>query len=152
MSSETNTPSPSDIDMNIHGMTLNTYCMLFHFSQWLIFMFFPFGLAVPIVMWIIAKDRRTQLVQHGKIIVNWLLSILIYWAICFGIFILELVVGFGYPDVNVVFGVLLTLLAYIAIISGTLVSLLALIFPIIGGMRANQGVAWKYPLSIAFFK
>jgi uncharacterized Tic20 family protein len=26
------------------------------------------------------------------------------------------------------------------------------IFPIIGGLKANEGTAWKYPLSIEFFK
>jgi uncharacterized Tic20 family protein len=29
---------------------------------------------------------------------------------------------------------------------------LNIVFPIIGGLKANEGVVWKYPLSIPFFK
>ena len=29
---------------------------------------------------------------------------------------------------------------------------LCIIFPIIGGIKANNGELWKYPLSIQFFK
>jgi len=152
MSSEINTPDTPAMDTDIFGMKPNTYCMLLHFSQFLVSMFPPFGLAAPIIMWIVAKNKSPQVVLHGKIIANWLISVLIYLAVGFGVFFLELVVVFGYPEVNFVFGILLTILAYIALIGGALVMLLALIFPIIGGMRANQGVAWKYPLSIPFFK
>jgi hypothetical protein len=28
----------------------------------------------------------------------------------------------------------------------------AIVFPIVGGIKANNGEVWRYPLSIAFFK
>jgi uncharacterized protein len=30
--------------------------------------------------------------------------------------------------------------------------LLGIIFPVIGGIKANDGIVWKYPLSIPFLK
>jgi uncharacterized Tic20 family protein len=33
-----------------------------------------------------------------------------------------------------------------------LLGILAVVFPIIGGLKANNGEVWKYPLSITFFE
>jgi uncharacterized protein len=33
-----------------------------------------------------------------------------------------------------------------------LLTLLCVAFPIVGGIKANNGILWKYPLSIPFFK
>jgi uncharacterized Tic20 family protein len=30
--------------------------------------------------------------------------------------------------------------------------IIGIVFPIIGGIKANNGEVWKYPLSIPFFK
>lgn len=61
-------------------------------------------------------------------VLNWILSSLIY-AVVFSILIFVLI---GIP--------LLWALA-----------LLFLIFPIIGAIKANDGIVWPYPLSIRFF-
>ncbi|MDR1484181.1 MAG: DUF4870 domain-containing protein [Planctomycetaceae bacterium] len=111
------------------GMKPNTYCMLLHLSQLLNFVIPLAGIIVPVVLWAINKDKDSMVDQHGKIVVNWILSLVIYCAVSAILFIV--IVGF----------VLLIVL-----------SILAIIFPIIGGIKANDGIEWKYPLSIPFFK
>ena len=80
-------------------------------------------------MWAIAKDRSALVDQHGKIVLNWLITFFIYGLVsgmlCF------LFIGF--------------LLLPVLII-------LAIVFAVIGALKANDGITWKYPLSIEFFK
>ena len=63
------------------------------------------------------------------IVLNWLISLLIYMFAA---------------------GLLCTVLVGFLILPVLFV--LAVVFPIIGAVKANEGVVWKYPLSIAFFK
>ncbi len=87
------------------------------------------GLVAPIVIWQIKKADMPEIDTHGKIVLNWMISALIY-ALIF--FVLSFVL-IGIP-----------LLIALAVIS--------IIFPIIGGIKANNGEVWKYPLSIGFLK
>jgi uncharacterized Tic20 family protein len=124
------TPSTTEsVNIMLFGMKPNTYCMLLHLSQLLVFLLPGIGLAVPIVLWAINKDKDSLVDRHGKIVVNWILSAFIYVA---GSIILSFV-GIG----------LLTLAALLIV---------SIVFPIIGGVKANDGIEWKYPLSIPFFK
>lgn len=86
------------------------------------------GLVVPVVIYILKKDEFPSLNAHWYVVLNWILSSLIY-AVVFSILIFVLI---GIP--------LLWALA-----------LLFLIFPIIGAIKANDGIVWPYPLSIRFF-
>ena len=90
----------------------------------------PFaGLVVPIIIWQLKKNELPGLDPHGKVVANWLVSALIYGVVA-GILCLVLI---GLP-----------LLA--------LLGLLAVVFPIIGAIKANNGELWAYPLSIQIFK
>lgn len=86
------------------------------------------GFILPIVLWQVKKDELPGIDAHGKVVANWLVSALIYGIVSS----LLMFVLIGFP--------LLGLLA-----------LLAVVFPIIGAIRANEGVLWPYPLSIRFF-
>jgi len=103
--------------------------MLIHLSQLLNFTAPCTGFIASIVLWAIAKDKSPHVDQHGKIVLNWILSALIYgiagFLLCF-----------------IVVGVL--------ILIALMVSMIA--FPIIGAVKANGGIVWKYPLCIPFFK
>ncbi|MDR2345364.1 MAG: DUF4870 domain-containing protein [Planctomycetaceae bacterium] len=112
----------------IFGMKPNTYCMLLHLSQ-LLNLIPGLGLIVPIVLWAIRKDTEPLVDRHGKIVLNWILSALIYTGISF----------------------ILTFLG-IGVVIIMVLAILAIVFPIIGGVKANDGIEWKYPLSITFFK
>jgi uncharacterized Tic20 family protein len=112
----------------IFGMKPNTYCMLLHLSQLLVFLLPGIGFAVPIVLWAI-KDKESLVNRHGKIVLNWLISFIIYGTA--GIILATVGVGIIFLKVLLV---------------------LLIVFPIVGGIRANDGIEWQYPLSIRFFK
>jgi uncharacterized Tic20 family protein len=116
------------------GMKENTFCMLLHLSQLLIFALPVLGLAVPIVLWAINKDKHPIVDRHGKIIFNWLISCFIYTLAS----IVLAFIGIG----------VVTILA---------VAVASVAFPIIGGLKANDGIVWeykigKYPVSYKFLK
>ena len=103
--------------------------MFLHLSQ-LINLIIPLGgVIAPIVLWQMKKDEIPALDAHGKMVVNWLISSLIYCAISF-----------------VLTFVLIGILGFIAI------GLMSIIFPIVGGIKANNGELWEYPLTIKFLK
>jgi uncharacterized Tic20 family protein len=85
------------------------------------------GLIAPIVLWQIKKEELPGVDVHGRIAVNWILSVLIY-GVASAILILVLI---GIP-----------LLIALAVLS--------IVFPILGGIKAGKGEVWPYPLSIRF--
>ena len=103
--------------------------LFLHLSQLLNFII-PFaGVIAPIVIWQMKKDRIPALDAHGKMIVNWMISALIYSVISF-------VLSF----------VLIGFLGFIAL------AIVGVAFPIIGAIKANNGEFWEYPLTIKFLK
>ncbi|AQQ68253.1 hypothetical protein Mag101_11835 [Microbulbifer agarilyticus] len=111
------------------GLEKNTYLMLMHLSQLVGFCVPGAGLILPIIMWAVNKDNSPEIDRHGKVILNWMISALIYSVIL--IFLMIIVIG--------VFGFLILLL-------------LDIIFVVVGAINASEGKLWKYPLSIQFFK
>jgi len=105
------------------------WAMLLHFSQFA-GVLIPFGgFIVPILIWQIQKEKLPGIDEHGKIVANWIISAFLYGFLCFLLFFIIV----GIP---------------LAVVLGAL----AVVFPIIGGIKANNGEVWKYPLSISFFK
>ena len=83
------------------------------------------GFVLPIILWQVKKDELPSIDAHGKVVVNWLISALIYGAVC-GLLCFVLI---GLPLLGIL-------------------GLLSMVFPIIGAIKANEGVLWTYPLSI----
>ena len=110
------------------GMEENTYLMLMHLSQFVGYILPLVGFVAPIIMWAINKDKNEKVDMHGKNIMNFMLSWIIY-AIVSSVLILLLI---GIP-LLIVLGIL------------------QIIFIIIATVKANTGEYWKYPLSIPFF-
>jgi uncharacterized Tic20 family protein len=103
--------------------------MFLHLSQ-LLNIILPFGgVIAPIVLWQMKKDQMPALDAHGKMVVNWLISSLIYYVIS-----------------GVLAIVLIGFLGIFALI------IMGIVFPIIGGIKANNGELWEYPLTIKFLK
>lgn len=121
------TPPPL-ADGKLWGMEPKVYCMLLHLSQFAGFVVPFLGLALPIVMWAVNKDQNADVDAHGKVVLNWIITELIAGIVCF--VLMFVVVGFP---------LLLVLIA------------LGVIYPIIGALKANDGILWKYPGSIKFF-
>ena len=105
------------------------WAMYLHFSQLAGFVLPLAGLVLPIIIWQVKKTDLPGIDAHGKVVVNWIISELLYAAACI---VLTLVVVGPF--------LLLALLV------------VAIVFPIIGGIKANNGELWRYPLSIEFFR
>ncbi len=87
------------------------------------------GHVVPILIWQLKKDEMPSLNAHGKNVANWIISLIIYLTT--SVILIFLLIGVP----------LLILLGAVS-----------LVFPIIGGIKANNGEVWKYPMSMEFLK
>lgn len=103
--------------------------MILHFSLFSGYIVPIAGLIAPIVIWQLKKPEFPEIDAHGKIVVNWIISAVIYACV----FLLLILVAIGIPLLMVL-------------------GVLCIIFPIVGGIKANNGEVWKYPLSIPFLK
>ena len=91
------------------------------------------GWVVPLVLWLMKRDESEQIDAHGKIVMNWILSVLIYGIVC-GLFSIILI------------GILIGIPLAIAL------GIVGVVFPIIGAVKASDGELWPYPMSIRFLK
>lgn len=104
--------------------------LFLHLSGLVFAFFFPLGIVAPIILWQTQKDKTPALDAHGKMVTNWMISATIYGVI--SIVLMIFVIGF---------------------LTGAIVWLMAVIFPIIGALKANnEGQLWEYPLTIKFLK
>ena len=99
------------------------WAMILHFSVLAGFVVPLGGLIAPIVIWQIKKADMPEIDAHGKMVVNFLISMLIYSIIAF----------------------LLTFV-FIGIFLFLALTVVGIVFPIIGGIKANNGELWQYPL------
>lgn len=111
------------------GMNEKTFLIILHIGQYAGFLIPYAGFLLPLVMWLTNKDKNAMIDEHGKSIINWLISATIY---------------------SVVAGVLTIILVGIPIL--ILIGVLALIFPIIGAINASNEKFWAYPLTIKFIQ
>lgn len=103
--------------------------LILHLSQLANLILFPIGVIVPIVLWQTQKEKMPALDAHGKMVTNFMISMVIYG-----------VVSFILAFVLIGFFMLLAL------------AIIGLVFPIIGAVKANNGELWEYPLTIKFIK
>ena len=103
--------------------------MFLHFSVLLTYVVPILGLIAPIAIWQIKKNEMPIIEEHAKAVFNFLLSMLIYSIVCLGLAFLF--IGFLIMPVLAVVGVA---------------------FPIIGGIKANNGELWRYPLMLNLIK
>ena len=87
------------------------------------------GFLGPLIIWLIKKDQSPFLDDQGKEALNFHLTMLIGYII--GGILTFFCIGF------------LVILA---------VWVVSLIFSIIGAMKANQGIAYRYPMSLRLIK
>lgn len=111
------------------GEGARSWGMWLHLSQFAGYLIPLAGFIVPILIWLLKKESVPGLDAHGKQVINWMISHVIY------------VCGAG-----------LLCLVLVGIPLLMLLGLLGLIFPIIGAIKASEGTVWKYPLSIRFLR
>jgi uncharacterized Tic20 family protein len=85
-----------------------------------------FGFIIPLVVWLVKKDQSRFVDDQGKEAINFHLTMLIGHVI-------------GAATACFTFG-LINLAVWV----------LSLVFSIIGGLEANKGVQYRYPLCIRF--
>ncbi|WP_298536983.1 DUF4870 domain-containing protein [uncultured Algibacter sp.] len=106
----------------------NQLLVITHLSQ-LITLVIGFGsLLLPLVLWLTQKDKIYQMDIHGKNIVNFQLSLIVYFIIC-----IPLILLFG-----------------LGLLGFAILGILAIIFPVINAIRASRGETPSYPLSFNF--
>lgn len=85
------------------------------------------GLLVPLVLWLTQRDKVFDMEEHGRAIINFQLSLILYSFIC--IPLIFLIVG--------IFGLVI-------------LGIIGLVFPIINAVNASNGRTIYYPISIPF--
>ncbi len=103
------------------------WAMLLHFSIFLGCIVPVAGLIAPILIWQIKKHDLPGIEVHGRNVVNFIISMLLYSIIA--ILLCFFMIGFALLPV---------------------LGLIGIVFPIIGGIKANDGEAWSYPMMIRF--
>ncbi|TGV01714.1 DUF4870 domain-containing protein [Flavivirga rizhaonensis] len=106
----------------------NQLLVITHLSQ-LITLVTGFGsLLLPLVLWLTQKEKVYQMDKHGKNIINFQLSLIVYFIIC-----IPLILLFG-----------LGLLGFI------ILGVISIVFPIVNAIKASKGEVPTYPLSFNF--
>ncbi len=118
---------PHNTDFQPWGMDEKQFCMFLHLSQFASYVVPVGGIVLPIIMWSSFKDQSEAINEHGKHVVNWVISSFIYAMVCSVLFFFLI----GIPLLFVL-GILVT------------------VFPIIGAIKANEGIIYKYPMTISF--
>ena len=104
--------------------------VILHLSQLLYLITVFGGLIVALIIWQTQKEEVFEMDHHGKMILNFQLSMLLY-----SILSVPLILFFG-----------------LGIIVLVVIGLLTLIFPIINAINTNHGNPTRYPLAIQFIK
>ena len=121
--------SDNQLPVSAQNKEVRQWAMLCHFAAFL-GLVFPFGSVLgPLILWQVKKGMDPLIDDQGKEALNFQLTVAIAWLVCF-------VLGF------VVIGFLLMVVLVIA----------ALILTIIGGIKANKGIAYRYPLTWRLIK
>lgn len=97
------------------------------------------GFLGPLIVWQMKKDTMPFVDQQGKEALNFSISICIAFALLFTF-------GIAFGILTLGLGFLLVVPAFIA------VALYALVFTIIASIKANEGVAYRYPIAIRLIK
>ncbi len=135
---------------DLWGMNENTYGALIHFSVLLGLLHVALGLIVPIVLWSINRDKFSSVDAHGKHVINWMLSLIIYAIVLMGfgvMFGLSMHQAFNF---NINFRMPLSMFA--GFFPFGILAVLHFIFVLIGGIKAAGGTLWRYPLAITFLR
>ena len=108
-----------------HERQARLWAMILHLSVFAGYAVPLAGFVAPIVIWQVKKAEYPELDEHGRNVTNWLICMLIYSAISF-----------------------VLIFAFIGIPLLWMLGIVAVVFPIIGGVKASSGEVWKYPLTL----
>ncbi len=107
-----------------------TYAMWIHLTTAFSPVAFPLTIVAAVILWSIQKDRSDYIDDHGKEVLNFQLSTVIYYLICIPLIV---VLGLG-----VVLMVALSVVAIIGIV--------------LGSIAAARGECYRYPICLRFIR
>jgi len=84
------------------------------------------GFIVPLVLWLTQRDKIFEMDEHGKSIMNFQISMLLYAIVC-----IPLIFLFG-----------------LGILGLIIIGIICFIFPIVNAIKASNGESPSYPLSL----
>lgn len=99
-----------------------TYALFMHLGSLFV------GFLVPLIMWLIKKDESPFIDDHGKQLMNWNISLIIYFVAS-----------------------ILLILVVVGIFMLPILIILHIVFSIMGAVAANRGDSYRYPMAIPFF-
>ena len=105
-----------------------TLIVIAHLSQLITFITGFGSLILPLILWITQKEKVYQMDAHGKNIINFQLSLIVYCIIC-----VPLILLFG-----------LGILGFIVL------GIMAIVFPVINAIKASNGETPSYPFTFKF--
>lgn len=106
----------------------------FNVNQWGLFIHLapllgPMGWVVALVLWQIKKAESEFIDQIGKIVINWLITSIICYVVLIPLCFIYIGIPFAFA-----------------------LPIVGVIFAIVGGLKANEGIIWPYPMTINFIK
>lgn len=104
--------------------------VLTHLSQLLDLVTGIGGFIVPLILWLTQKDKVAGMDNHGKMIINFQISMFIYSMIS-----IPLILLFG-------LGILVLII----------VGVIALVFPIVNAIKVSNGEMPNYPFTLEIIK
>lgn len=120
--------SPAFESQSVVSREQTTWALAAHLSGLLLYVGIPFGnIIAPLAIWLMNRDKMPFVDDQAKEALNFQLTIMLY-AIISGVLLLA-VVGFVLLPVVIVFDVVASIIAAI---------------------KAQQGIAYRYPMTIRF--
>lgn len=107
------------------GMNMRSFLILLHLSQFGGYLVPMAGWLLPLIMWLTNREEFPEIDRHGKMIMNWIISSVIYGF-----------VGFVLTFVLIGIPLLIAL------------GIMMVVFPIVGAIKADGGEFWTYPLTL----
>lgn len=117
------------------GLTGRQLEVVLHLSPMLGFLIPGVGFIAPVVWWILLKDEFSGVDQHGKMVVNWILTMT-------GVLLGAVVLAFATCGIG----------AFVVAPVAIVIAIAAVVFPIMGALAASEGRLWKYPGLYPFIK
>lgn len=93
----------------------------------------------PLVVWLLGRETRPSLTDHMKEVVNFFIT----WTIVIGVLV---VIGFLLTLLTLGIGAIIVV--PLAWLLGIVFFVGAIIFPIIGAIKAREGIVYRYPLTL----
>jgi hypothetical protein len=118
------------------------WCMVTHLAGLAGLVFPSFGQILgPLIPWLLKREQSPEVDAHGKEALNFQISVTIYGLVLAALAFISMLLTV------VVIGVILLPLVGLASL-GLFIAWLA--FTIIGAVKANEGVLYRYPFTIRF--